>query len=56
MLLKFIGMFVLNSVLILVIDYVFRSSEMDLPRIFYMSLGVSFGMTFSDLFKMKNVA
>lgn len=53
MLLKFIGMFVLNSVLILVLDYVFRPSEMDFTRVFYMSLGLSFGMTFSNLLKMK---
>lgn len=52
-LLKFIGMFVSFSVVILVLDYFFRPSEIDFVRTFSISLGSSFGMSFYDLFKMK---
>lgn len=52
-LLKFVGLFVQYSVLILVLNYFFRPSEMNFLRTFSISLGVSYGMSFYDLFKKK---
>ena len=52
-LLKFIGRFILYSVLILVLDHFFRPSKIDLLRTCSISLGVSYGMSFYDLFKKK---
>ncbi|EGW40721.1 hypothetical protein [Desulfosporosinus sp. OT] len=49
--LKFIGMFVTSSVLIIVLDYFFRPSKIDFIRTFSITLGTSFGMSFYDLKK-----
>lgn len=51
--LKFICMFILYSVSILVLDYFFRPSKIDFLRTCSISLGVSYGMSFYDLFKKK---
>ena len=51
--LKFIGLFILYSVSILVLDYFFRPSKIDYLRTFSISLSVSYGMSFYDLFKKR---
>ncbi|HZK54511.1 MAG TPA: hypothetical protein VFC84_10005 [Desulfosporosinus sp.] len=55
LLLRFISMFAISGVLILGYNFFFLSSEIDYAGIFYLAVGVSFGMTFADLLTKKGI-
>jgi hypothetical protein len=51
--LKFLGLFILISILNFGFDYLIRPSDIDAFRIFSSALGVSFGITFIDVVFLK---
>ncbi|HSR03666.1 MAG TPA: hypothetical protein VLM88_03680 [Proteiniclasticum sp.] len=51
--LKFLGLFILISILNFGFDYLIRPSDIDAFRIFSSALGVSFGITFIDVIFLK---
>ena len=55
MLFKFTIMFMISAIIILGFNYFFGGSKIDFASAFYLALGVSFGMTFADLFKKKGI-
>lgn len=55
LLLRFISMFVISGILIMGYNYFFGPSEIDFASTFYLAVGVSFGMTFADIFTKKGI-
>ena len=55
LIIRFMGMFIISGILILGYNYFFGTSEIDFASAFYLAVGVSFGMTFANLFAKKGI-